>query len=982
MNGSTPLLQNICVDSIINNATTLIGTHRDPDEKCPRYFWRNFPLNQRIEPQLSKKLMKGMRSRGSFKIELFSTDYAMLESFDLSYLEFNCHSCPPELLNGLTMRDLNMAYAKGITLNEAIFNMNEETRKNLTRLDISGMEMFDVSDLGRLSNLNSLNISFTCVTADDLRVIVKVCSHLKYLDISGTPIRDISCLLSLKDQLVGLIMHFKETPRRPILLRCSSYNLRLGVYTSIMNETTPSLQNICVDSIINNAATLIGTHRDPDKECPRYFWRNFPSNWRIVPQLSKKLMKGMRSRGSFKIELFSTDYTMLESFDLSYLEFNCHSCPPELLNGLTMRDLNMAYAKGITLNEAIFNMNEETRKNLTRLDISGMEMFDVSDLGRLSNLNSLNISFTCVTADDLRVIVKVCSHLKYLDISGTPIRDISCLLSLKDQLVGLIMHFKETPRRTINDLPPMTDVCSSGSLIHLKHFDICGNPLYFSLDTIREFIEKHPNIEFLGLAFWPDFVEAHDFYQLSLDYPHIVMSGDVRESLLLEKIRRYMGRDHFCTEMLMDFFTVSPGQEIGSPKILETVLDLVDEVPNSKTTRELYQETLLCLAEYLYAVDLTGALGQRVMESVLDYIIRFDDGYRFLRLLMNKHNLMPDGTYRNIESNSLFTQYLIRYINEMCPCGERLPFHRSMNFSLIEPLQENPVVVSTILKSLRRSEVARTVFHKTGSLKVLGRIENIWTFSTNPTQYTAFSDPILRILHLYSKEEGTGRSLLNQKWVNYLCLFLYGPSFERSYIASQIICNLLSFAPEVWSTLLYFNKNDLLETLGKAICRWKPPFILSAEDIPSLAHLEKLLFEPTSRLEVKLWVLWTIRHLLSRGQFNKAILSQHLNLKEFLNDVVSSPQEKFVHHPKAPSLNRKEAKMLERYLTMTFAERMISKTRAATLFLQGRPYQHDLDRFPTLYNQPLSSEIYMQAQRDFVRMLKKIAAELLAIDQQ
>ncbi|VDO02903.1 unnamed protein product [Rodentolepis nana] len=196
---------------------------------------------------------------------------------------------------------------------------------------------------------------------------------------------------------------------------------------------------------------------------------------------------------------------MLSSFELNNLQFNSHSCSPESLKSLQITSLNIAHASGITFKEIVSNLNSETREKLTSLNITGMRIVDASDFFHLRNLSSLDISYTSATAEDLQVIVTACSHLKYLDISVTSIEDISCLLSLKDQLEGLSMHFQILPKsRVLEEMisiivqlvelrrlefsctmrqqrpfPPLTDFCSSDALIHLEHFDICGNPLSF-----------------------------------------------------------------------------------------------------------------------------------------------------------------------------------------------------------------------------------------------------------------------------------------------------------------------------------------------------------------------------------------------------------------------------------------------------------------------------------------------------------------------
>ncbi|KAM3173611.1 hypothetical protein ACTXT7_012173 [Hymenolepis weldensis] len=91
---------------------------------------------------------------------------------------------PPEFehlpsLQNFMLKELTLADVKGITFEQVIFNMNEETRENLNNLDITGMIDLNVSDLGRLSNLNSLNISCTHVTSDGLDNIITIILAIK-----------------------------------------------------------------------------------------------------------------------------------------------------------------------------------------------------------------------------------------------------------------------------------------------------------------------------------------------------------------------------------------------------------------------------------------------------------------------------------------------------------------------------------------------------------------------------------------------------------------------------------------------------------------------------------------------------------------------------------------------------------------------------------------------------------------------------------
>ncbi|VDN98395.1 unnamed protein product [Rodentolepis nana] len=635
---------------------------------------------------------------------------------------------------------------------------------------------------------------------------------------------------------------------------------------------------MCLDVIVNDFTSLIVIHQDPDTKYFSYSWQNFPSNIRIPPQLAKELIKRLKICGKFSPSLFTTDYTMLSSFELNNLRFDYHWCSPESLKSLQMRSLNIAHASRITFKKIVSNLNSETRENLTSLNITGMRKVDASGFFHLRNLSSLDISYTRATAEDLQFIVTACSHLKYLDISVTPIEDISCLLSLKDQLEGLFMHFQILPKgrvlkkmisiivqlvelrrlefscteRQNRPFPPLTHFCSSNALIHLEHFDISGNPLSFPPITIRHFIENHPKVEFLGLAFWPSFDDAQEIYEIVSQHPHIVVSGDTSEELLVEKLRRYGKRLELCDYMLRGFSFESHHREIVSPSILKAVLNIGEVIPNDPILNDRLHEAVTYIMENLNVDDLTFELCQQVMQYTLSYILRFESGYQLLRLLINKFGIIPDGTYLNIQSKCFYMLFLMRYIDEMGGHEVDVDIFHPMEM-LSAPtgqIRENPDVIWSLYKSLKGSEVARITFQAIDGLGTLGGVERV---SLSHLHKSVILTLILRNWHN------------SQSQFYEFCLILHGPSFKRSYMASRIIRNLISFAADDWNSTFYFHKNDILEAFGKAICQWEPPFDLSHEEMPPLGRLEYILAKRTSRLEVKLWALWSIRHLYASG---------------------------------------------------------------------------------------------------------------------
>lgn len=89
--------------------------------------------------------------------------------------------------------------------------LNEYSLANLTHLNVSHCSFIDISrhslmvHLTKLSNLRSLNVSFTEFNQQTLQMVCEDLDQLERLDISATCVQCVKPLLFLKDRLISLV---------------------------------------------------------------------------------------------------------------------------------------------------------------------------------------------------------------------------------------------------------------------------------------------------------------------------------------------------------------------------------------------------------------------------------------------------------------------------------------------------------------------------------------------------------------------------------------------------------------------------------------------------------------------------------------------------------------------------------------------------------------------------------------------------------
>lgn len=266
---------------------------------------------------------------------------------------------------------------------------------------------------------------------------------------------------------------------------------------------------MCIDHIVLNFDNLISCVDGG------YTWRYAPYKLLICEETAQKLVSDLcRSKRLDKDNLDLLCIFHLTSINLYELNINKQSLA--FLKHSNLRAIKLRKTNKIDISSLISYLNETSLKNLSYLNVRKSALIgNISPLGKLENLRVLDISKTNLGDKHLNMIAKSLPELKYLNISENRIKDIKCLIQLKESLTHLIMNnmnehrnvvptFCETiidleeirvldisideHRSYITDLNPSAsagELCYGNKLPNLTYLYISGNPLHLNSTDIR-----------------------------------------------------------------------------------------------------------------------------------------------------------------------------------------------------------------------------------------------------------------------------------------------------------------------------------------------------------------------------------------------------------------------------------------------------------------------------------------------------------------
>lgn len=237
-----------------------------------------------------------------------------------------------------------------------------------------------------------------------------------------------------------------------------------------MYESPSNLQDFCVNYICDNISALCEEHTDADNG---YTTLTFKSGEIFFPcNLSDQLLQNICEKKKLDdrtVSLFDASCTNLKRVRIKNASVTAHGL--RVLKPHKIIELEASGLKKLSINDLIGCLGEWTTSNLRLLDVSQCTFINKSkfcvlvSLSQLKSLQTLNVSYTEFNNNALDIVSQDLTSLENLDISGTPVSDLSPLKKCKDRLKSLTMY-------NLRASHTEQTIAVLGHLYRLRHLDV------------------------------------------------------------------------------------------------------------------------------------------------------------------------------------------------------------------------------------------------------------------------------------------------------------------------------------------------------------------------------------------------------------------------------------------------------------------------------------------------------------------------------
>uniref|UniRef100_A0A8C2V2A1 Zyg-11 family member A, cell cycle regulator n=1 Tax=Chinchilla lanigera TaxID=34839 RepID=A0A8C2V2A1_CHILA len=525
--------------------------------------------------------------------------------------------------------------------------------------------------------------------------------------------------------------------------------------------------------------------------------------------------------------------------------------------------------------------------------------------GQLTGLRILSVPNVCFYSEDLANVSQLPS-LENLDISNTQITNISALLTCKDRLKSLTMHYLKCLTMTksqifavLKELKCLLHLDISGHrqlgsdlgfyflqqkdiLPNIVSLDISGSRYINDID-VEEFIQQRPALRFVGLlatdAGYSDFFTRRR---------GLKVAGGANISQIAEALSQYRKRSCYMKESLYKLFTETFSVRVTMPAILKLVAVGMRNHPLDLAV----QFTASACALNLMRQGLARGVPVRLLSEItclLFKALRNFPSYQQLQknclLSLTNSRILMEVPFDRFSATRFVLGWLYRHEN---------PKVQTMVVSIISTLalQLSREQVTQLHEDLFMAvkELLEIVKRKTAensddttllfSLKALWNLtdespatcrhfmENqgleifIHVLETFP-EYTVQSKVLGLLNNIAEVPELTSR-LMTKDVVKHVSALLHSKHMEVSYFAAGVIAHLMC-DKQPWP-LGAFQRTAVLQDLHAAIQKWpssrcKMSALLTYRSFKAFFPLLGNFSEPAAQQ----WALWAVYHVCSRN---------------------------------------------------------------------------------------------------------------------
>uniref|UniRef100_A0A8D0NWW3 Protein zer-1 homolog-like C-terminal domain-containing protein n=1 Tax=Sus scrofa TaxID=9823 RepID=A0A8D0NWW3_PIG len=612
----------------------------------------------------------------------------------------------------------------------------------------------------------------------------------------------------------------------------------------VQEEASPySLVNICLNVLVANLEKLC-SERPDGTLC-------LPEHWSFPQELADRLVGVMTWQGKLtdktasifqgtqmKLKLVNIQKAQITT--AAFIKAFCHhklieldatavhtDLPiPDILSGLCSNRWIQQNLRCLLLDSA--NIPRDSRR-----------LF----FGQLTGLRILSVFNVRFHTEDLANVSQL-PKLESLDISNTLVTDISVLLSCKDRLKSLTMHYLKCLTMTkpqilavIRELKCLLHLDISDHrqlksdlafqllqqkdiLPHLVSLDISGGSRITD-GAVELFIQQRPAMQFVGLlatdAGYSDFFSTKQGLRVA---------GGANMSQISEALSRYRNRSCFMKEALYRLFTETFSMQVTMPAVLKLVAIGMRNHPLDLPV----QFTASACALNLTRQGLARGMPVRLLSEVT--CLLFKALKNFPHYQQELLAIVKQKTAENLDDVTLlFTLKALWNLTDESPAA-------------CKHFLENQGLAIFI-------QVLETFSESTIQSKVLGLLNNI------------------------AEVRELSSTLMTKAVVKHVSSLLHSKELEVSYFAAGIVAHLTSDRQPWISHDL--QRNALLQDLYATIQNWPSS---SCKMIALVTYRSFKAFFPLlgnfSQPEVQLWALWALYHVCSEnpGKYCKLLVEE------------------------------------------------------------------------------------------------------------
>ncbi|XP_055441831.1 protein zyg-11 homolog A isoform X2 [Bubalus kerabau] len=659
----------------------------------------------------------------------------------------------------------------------------------------------------------------------------------------------------------------------------------------VQEDASPySLVNICLKVLIANLEKLC-SERSDGTLC-------LPEHWCFPQELADQFVWMMTQQGKLTdrtASIFQSKQMKLKLVNIqkakistaAFLKAFCHHKLIELDATAVHTDLSIPdIVSGLCSNSWI-------QENLRRLILDSASIPRDSRLlffGQLTGLRVLSVFNVCFRSEDLANVSQL-PKLESLDISNTLVTNISALLTCKDRLKSLTMHYLKCLTMTkpqilavIRELKCLLhlDISDHGQLrsdlaFHLlqqkdilpniESLDISGSN-YITDGAVELFIQQRPAMQFVGLlatdAGYSDFFSAKKGLRVA---------GGANISQISEALSCYRNRSCFMKEALYRLFTETFSTQITMPAILKLVAAGMRNHPLDLPV----QFTASACALNLTRQGLASGMPVRLLSEVtclLFKALKTFPHYQQLQknclLSLTNSRILMDVPFNRFDA----AKFVMRWLGK-----HESPKMQAMAVSItsILALQLSPEQIAQLKEEVFMAvkDLLAIVKQKTAEnlddITLLFTLKALWNLTEqSPAACRHFIENQGLAIFIQVLENNIAEvrelssKLVTEDMVKHISSLLHSKELEVSYLAAGIIAHLTS-DKQPWISY-DLQRTALLQDLYATIQKWPSS---SCKMTALVTYRSFKAFFPLlgnfSQPEVQLWALWAMYHVCSKN---------------------------------------------------------------------------------------------------------------------